>query len=119
MASLFPDLGLSARAPGTTSTGAPFQEAKIQLVWEKASLAPNANPAIYRLDSAGALIRRADYGLTVRTGWEIDHMVPVATGGGDDLDNLQPLQWQNNRSKGDEYPYWIPAVALVQQFITK
>jgi hypothetical protein len=119
MGSRFSGLGLAARTPGTTGTGAPFHEAKIQLVWEKAPFAPNANPALYRLDSAGALIRRGDYGLTNRTGWEIDHMIPVTAGGGDDLDNLQPLQWQNNRSKGDEYPYWIPAVALVQKFVTR
>ena len=24
-------------------------------------------------------------------------------GGGDQLENLQPLQWRNNRSKGDEH----------------
>jgi len=119
MGSIFSGLGLAARGHGTTSTGAAFHDSQVQLVWEKASFAPNANPSLYRLDSAGALIRRADYGLAVRTGWEIDHMVPVAAGGGDDLDNLQSLQWQNNRSKGDEYPYWIPAVALVQQFITR
>ena len=31
-------------------------------------------------------------------GWEIDHINP---NGGDGIGNLQPLQWQNNRAKGD------------------
>ena len=25
---------------------------------------------------------------------------------GDDLSNLQPLQWENNRYKGDDFPHW-------------
>ena len=38
-------------------------------------------------------------------GWEIDHIEPVALGGGDELTNLQPLNWQNNVKKGDQYPW--------------
>jgi hypothetical protein len=35
----------------------------------------------------------------------------VAKGGSDDLANLQPLQWQNNRTKGDTWPQgWSCAV---------
>ncbi len=47
------------------------------------------------------------YGVTDSLyGWEIDHVVPKSIGGSDDLNNLQPLQWQNNRHKGDDYPEW-------------
>jgi 5-methylcytosine-specific restriction endonuclease McrA len=59
-----------------------------------------------RLDACWAIIDWGAYGDTTEngTGWEIDHTIPVASGGGDSLDNLQPLQWQNNRAKGDSFP---------------
>jgi 5-methylcytosine-specific restriction endonuclease McrA len=47
-----------------------------------------------------------DYGITdSKHGWEVDHIIPVSKGGTDDLSNLQPLQWDNNRKKGDTYPW--------------
>jgi len=35
---------------------------------------------------------------------EIDHIKPVAKGGGDELENLQPLYWKTNRAKSDSWP---------------
>jgi 5-methylcytosine-specific restriction endonuclease McrA len=56
-------------------------------------------------------MQRADYGnINSQYGWEIDHIVPVAKGGSDELYNLQPLQWQNNRHKGDDHPQWSCAI---------
>ena len=60
-----------------------------------------------RKDTCGARMRRGYYGKTSENeGWEIDHIKPRAEGGGDELDNLQPLQWENNRHKSDDYPDW-------------
>ena len=39
-------------------------------------------------------------------GWEIDHIKPVAQGGSDELSNLQPLHWENNAHKSDNWPNW-------------
>jgi len=44
-------------------------------------------------------------------GWEIDHIRPVSKGGSDRLDNLQPLYWENNRRKGDTYPWYCENAA--------
>ena len=51
-------------------------------------------------------MQRSKYGKTEQWGWEIDHVKPVSQGGTDDLSNLQPLYWENNRHKGDAYPNW-------------
>lgn len=84
-----------------------FSEEEIQEVWNKAEKVDGEDSAIYRKDYAGAWIKRDEYGKTDSTlGWEIDHCKPVAKGGSDDLTNLDPLQWNNNRTKSDDYPEW-------------
>ncbi len=92
-----------SRHPNTGAHGKPFDAETIQAVWDKAQASPGYAPL--KLDAFGSLIWRQGYGqLGSKFGWEIDHIVPVAKGGSDDLDNLQPLQWENNRRKGDECP---------------
>jgi hypothetical protein len=84
-----------------------FDTSTEQKVWEKGIPVNGKDPNIYRKDKCGAWMRRNIYGDNTNNlslGWEIDHIKPKSKGGSDDLSNLQPLQWENNRSKADNYP---------------
>ena len=93
-----------------------IEEQAISAIWNKAKVIPGQNkdgkrwnPAEWRYDICGAPIKYTDHGNTKSdTGWEIDHIKPTAKDGQDALDNLQPLQWKNNRDKGDTYPWSCP-----------
>ncbi len=88
------------RRPNTDASGKPFDEEIIEAVWNTAR--PSSDHPPLRVDAYGALIWREGYGNTSsKFGWEIGRKRPLARGGGDDLANLQPVQWENNRRNGD------------------
>ena len=91
---------------------ASFDESTINAVWRKGQAVSGYDPDQYRKDLCGAWMSKSQYGdRDASMGWEIDHIVPRSHGGGDDLNNLQPLQWENNRAKSDNYPNWSCAVS--------
>jgi len=85
-----------------------FDSNLIEAVWKKGVIVPGNDPSIFRKDSCGAWIKRSDYGdVNSIYGWEIDHIRPRIKGGVTSLGNLQPLQWENNRYKSDDWPNWF------------
>lgn len=99
--------GEMTHLPNRKVSNEPFDDLTILAVWIKGTIVPGYDLNEFRKDQCGAWIRFADYGnINSDLGWEIDHEKPVAKGGTDELKNLQPLHWRNNRSKGDNWPKW-------------
>ena len=93
----------------------PFNNATEDLkraVWRKGRVIEGYDPNIWRYDMCGKPMKYSEHGNTNSdVGWEIDHILPTSRGGNDELDNLQPLQWENNRRKGDTYPWYCQNAA--------
>ena len=84
-----------------------FDEATKQTVWQKGQPVQGYDSVQYRKDTCGAWMEYKEHGnVNSARGWEIDHVKPKAANGGDELANLQPLNWENNRFKSDNYPNW-------------
>jgi hypothetical protein len=81
-----------------------IDEARKQAVWLRGAIIEGQDPAVMRRDSYGSIMLYCFHGnCSSEYGWEIDHIIPRAANGSEALWNLQPLQWQNNRRKGDTF----------------
>lgn len=83
----------------------------IQRIWEEGRIVKGYDAHIIRKDSSGAWIIRNEYGnMNSKFGWVIDHAYPESLGGDDNILNLRPMQWENSKSKGNDYPNYIAVV---------
>lgn len=86
-------------------------EQMINDAWNNATEVEGYDPNSFRKDCCGAWIVRNAYGNTNSPfGWEIDHVYPESKGGKSDPQNLRAMHWENNRSKGDDYPAYRVSV---------
>ena len=94
------------RMRNTNQKGEHWSKRDINLVWKKGFYIPGQNFDKFRKDAFGAIMEFCKFGNTNDIyGWEIDHNISVELGGTDELSNLQPLNWQNNRNKDASWPY--------------
>jgi len=77
----------------------------LRAVWEKGRIVQGHNKDVHRQDICGNWMQYDQHGKEGDYGWEVDHIKPLALKGSEDLSNLQPLQWRNNRRKADTYPW--------------
>jgi hypothetical protein len=70
------------------------------LIWGKGTRVQGKDPSKWRADAYGTLMFFDDYGKRHSVyGWEYDHIV---SWGGNDLNNLQPMNWLNNVRKSNK-----------------
>ena len=78
-----------------------LKDSEIYLVWCKGTEIPGEDPNVWRLDCFGNRIKRDEYGnRQSKFGWEIDHIVALAFGGKDTLENKRPLHYKANAGMG-------------------
>lgn len=85
----------------------------IDRIWNKASVIDGLDSNVFRKDSCGAAMMKNKFGDTSSPfGWTIDHIYPRSKGGDDNEVNLRAMQWQNNVSKGHDFPLYNSAVVF-------
>lgn len=98
-----------ARKHNSTKDGNSWTDETKKSVWAKGKKIPNYDENVWRWDKCGLVMKWSEHGnRESEHGWEIDHINPVANGGGDELNNLQPLNWNNNSDKADKLNWTCP-----------
>ncbi len=82
-----------------------FDGELILSVWLKGDIIPGYDPDRFRMDADGYVMEYYNYGMRIKYGWEIDHIVAPDMGGASELNNLRPLQWENKLRKDNYMKY--------------
>lgn len=86
----------------------PFKRWEVDGVWEKASPMTGYDPRYVRRDAAGFRIDRYSPGGQHRGAWQVDHIVPHACGGNNNMSNLQALGRTRNQRRGAQtWDRWV------------
>jgi 5-methylcytosine-specific restriction endonuclease McrA len=83
----------------TTTTQ--YDHATLSAIWARGQAVSGYDANVYRKDAYASWMKWSEYGQTSQYGWEVDHIVPISQRGPHVLSNLRPLNWENNRKKGD------------------
>ena len=103
-----------------------YTEEQLDGIWQKGISIRGVDANIYRLDVAGAVMKRELYGNEGNLGWEVDHIYPkeklkankVPEARWSDIMNLRPMNAKNNVAKGEAYPIYDVAVQRKGQLMS-
>ena len=86
---------------GQLSGGLMSGELERGAVWAKGTPILGYHPDTWRRDAYGNAMKYSDFGNRgSEYGWERDHILALALGGPDTIDNIRPLHWRANASLG-------------------
>ena len=91
-----------------------YTDKELDDVWAKGRKISDKDPNEYRLDAAGALMKRSHRGKDDEFDWEVDHVFPkhrleeegIPEKDWNKMANLRPFNAKNNGSKSDDYPQY-------------
>ena len=92
---------MTTRSINTKSTPKYGRPGCKEAVWAKLKIIRGKNPNIWRKDAGNNILHFDDHGkIASPHGWDIDHIIPKAQGGSDEIENLQALHYTLNRACG-------------------
>jgi hypothetical protein len=98
---LFGALGIEPFPSYGGALSGDYLDTRTAAVWEKGRPLVGHDPRYVRIDAFGHITHRHEHGnRSSPFGWEVDHIVPKALGGSDDLGNLRPLNCRRNAQLG-------------------